>query len=127
MFYPPERRISVAFPSWGQFDWLSYIILGSHSWVRRLFWCWCGCGCGCGWGTFFVFKSLDNNMIYSSCIDIYLCKRNLCRTKVLWVLKFGEVGGWGTLISNSPYVGRFLFFRPKLYFLRGWVLFLVHF
>ena len=23
------------------------------------------CGCGCGWRTFFVFKSLDNNMVYS--------------------------------------------------------------
>ena len=34
--FPPERRISVAFPSWGPFDWVSYIILGSHSWVQRL-------------------------------------------------------------------------------------------
>ena len=35
-FYPPEKRTSVVFPSWGPFDWLSYIILASHSWVRRL-------------------------------------------------------------------------------------------
>ena len=53
----------------------------------------CGCGCGCGWWTFFVFKSLDNNMVYSLGIDVYVRKRNPCRTKVLWVLKFGEVGG----------------------------------
>ena len=46
-----------------------------------------------GWGpTFWFFKSLDNNMVYSLGIDIYMCKRNPCRTKVLWVLKFGEVG-----------------------------------
>ena len=77
--------------------------------------------------TFLFFKSLDNNMNNSQDLDIYLCKRNLCRKKVLWVLKFGEVGGWGTLISNSQDVGRFLFFRPKLHFLEGWVLFLVHF
>ena len=92
--------------------------------------CWCGCGCGCGWWTFFVFKSLDNNMyslcidvftsegllkvgrqksrkegggwyptfllfksldnnmVYSLGIDVYVCNRNSCTTKVLWVLKF---------------------------------------
>ena len=47
---------------------------------------------GGGWLTFFVFKSLDNNTIYSLGVDVYIHKRNLCRTKVLWVLKFGEVG-----------------------------------
>ena len=83
---------------------------------------------GGGWGpSFWLFKSLGNNMVYSSSIDVYVHTRNHCRTKVLWVLKFGEVGGWGTLIPNSPYVGRFLFIRAKLYFLRGWVLFLVNF
>ena len=48
----------------------------------------------CGWRTFFVFKSLDNNMVYSLGIGIYAFeyKMNLCITKVLWVLKFGEVG-----------------------------------
>ena len=45
---------------------------------------------------------------------------------VLWVLKFGVVWGWVTLIPNSPYVRRFLIFRPK-HFLRGWILFLVRF
>ena len=49
------------------------------------------CGCGCGWRTFFVFKSLYNNMIYTSYIDVYVCKRNRCTPKVLWVLKFWEV------------------------------------
>ena len=34
---------------------------------------------------FFVFKSLENNMVYSLAIGIYICKRNLCRTKFLWV------------------------------------------
>ena len=45
-----------------------------------------------GWcPTFCVFKSLENNMAYTLGIYIYRGKRNLCRTKVLWVLKFGEV------------------------------------
>ena len=43
------------------------------------------CGCGCGWRTFFVFKSLDNNMIYSLDIDVYVNKINPCKAKVLWV------------------------------------------
>ena len=30
-------------------------------------------------------------MVYSLGIYIYIGKRYLCRTKVLWVLKFGEV------------------------------------
>ena len=46
---------------------------------------WCGCGCGCWWRTFFVFKSLNKNMVYTSGLDVYVCKRNRCTTKVLWV------------------------------------------
>ena len=42
--------------------------------------------------TFCFFKSLDNNMVYSLGLDVYVHKRNRCTTKVLWVLKFGEVG-----------------------------------
>ena len=45
-----------------------------------------------GWRTFLFFKSLDNNMVYSLGIDVYVYKRNRCTTKDLWVLKFGEVG-----------------------------------
>ena len=37
---------------------------------------------------FFVFKSLDNNMVYSLGIDVYLYERNRSTTKVLWVLQF---------------------------------------
>ena len=62
--------------------------------------CGCGCGCGCGWRTFFVFKSLDNNMVYTFDIDVYVCKRNRCTTKVLWVLKFWEVGGQEIFFQN---------------------------
>ena len=47
-----------------------------------------GVGVGLGGGTFFVFKSLDNYMVYILCIDVYVCKRKRCTTKVLWVLKF---------------------------------------
>ena len=47
---------------------------------------------GGGWGpTFWFFNSLENNMEYSLGIYKYISKRNSCRTKVLWVLKFGEV------------------------------------
>ena len=47
-----------------------------------------------GWcPTFWFFKSLENIMVYSLGIYIFLHKRNRCRTKVLWVLKCGEVGG----------------------------------
>ena len=53
---------------------------------------WCGVGFWFGWRTFFVFKSFDNNMVYTFDIDVYVCKRNRCTTKVLWVLKFLEVG-----------------------------------
>ena len=60
----------------------------------------CGCWCWCGWSTFFVFKSLDNNMVYSLCIDVYLYERNRCTTKVLWVLKFWEVGGRDFFFQN---------------------------
>ena len=64
-----------------------------------LFWWW---RVGGGrWATFWFFKSLDNNMIYSSGIYIFVYKRNPCRTKVLWVLKFGEVGTCVTKNQNT--------------------------
>ena len=44
-----------------------------------------------GWWLTFVFKSLDNNMICSSDIDVYVHKINLCTTKVLWVKKFHKL------------------------------------
>ena len=31
------------------------------------------------------------------------------QTKVIWLLKFSEVGGWDTLIPNSPKKGVFVF------------------
>merc|ERR1711955_65188 len=65
---------------------------------------------------FFVFKSLDHNMVYSSDIDIYLCKRNLCRTKVLGVLKFGEVGDRTNKNQNPPMYETFLFFVQNFIF-----------
>ena len=49
---------------------------------------------GGGWAmpTFWFFKSLNNNKEYNLGVDVYLYKKNRCTTKVLWVLKFGEVG-----------------------------------
>ena len=39
-----------------------------------------------GWGpTFWFFKSLDINIIYSLDSDVDEHKRNRCTTKVLWV------------------------------------------
>ena len=50
-------------------------------------------------GLFFVFKSLDNNMISSLCVNVYVYKRNRCTTKVLWVLNF-LVGGRDFFFQN---------------------------
>ena len=61
--------------------------------IPKIFVLFCGCRCWCCWRTFFVFKSHNNNIVYTSGIDVYVCKRNRCTTKVLWVLKFWEVGG----------------------------------
>ena len=52
-----------------------------------------GVGVGVGVGVdvddggrlFLSFKSLDNNMVHSSSVNVYLYGRNRCRTKVLWV------------------------------------------
>ena len=43
-----------------------------------------GGGIGGGWGkaNFFVFKS-HNNIVYSLVIEVYTCKRNLCRTSLM--------------------------------------------
>ena len=62
-------------------------------------------------------------MIYISNIDVYLCKRNRCTTKVLWVLKFWEVRG-RDFFSKSQQVGRFLIFQSKLHVLSWFLLFL---
>jgi len=67
-------------------------------------------------GLFFFFKSFDNNMVYSLDIDIYLCKRYLCRTKVLWVLKFGEVGDRINKNQNPPRYENLLFFVQNFIF-----------
>ena len=85
-------------------------------------WCGCGCGCGCGWRTFFVFKSLNNNMVYTSDIDVCVYKRNRCTTKVLWVLKFWEVGGQEFFFKMQ--VGWFLIFYAKLHVWCWFLLFL---
>ena len=49
-----------------------------------------------GWcPTFWFFKSIDNYMVYSLGIGIYIHVNNeSMQNKVLWDLKFGEVGGW---------------------------------
>ena len=55
-------------------------------------------------------------MVYSSDIDIYLYKRNLCRTKVLWVLKFGEVGDRTNKNQNHTRYEAFWFFVQNFIF-----------
>ena len=42
---------------------LLYFIRISPLYPKTFFLFWCGCGCGYGWSTFFVLKSLDNNII----------------------------------------------------------------
>ena len=53
-------------------------------------------------------------MVYTSSIDVYVCKRNRCTTKILWVLNFLEVGGQDFFFSKSQQVRRFLIFHVKL-------------
>ena len=43
--------------------------------------------------------------------------------KFLWVLKFGQVGVWGTKIPNSPYLRRFQFIVQNFIFCRAGCLF----
>merc|ERR1712035_98987 len=96
-------RIRVSFPPGSKSEALRlgahlilFYFIGSHSPPRRFFFYLVGGGRwevdGGWWATFWFFKSLDNIMVNSLGIDIYVCKRNPCKTKVLWVLKFGEVG-----------------------------------
>ena len=72
---------------------------------------------GGGWGaTFWFFKSLENNMVYSLGMSIYIGKRNRCKTKVLWVLKYGEVGGRTNENQNPPMYDSFWFFVQNFIF-----------
>ena len=67
-------------------------------------------------------------MGYGLCIDVYLYERNRCTTKVLWVLKFWEVGGRDFFFFKIT-AGRAVFnFSCKMSgFLSSWVVFLVNF
>ena len=68
------------------------------------------------WRTFLFFKFLNNNMVYSSDICAIVYKRNPCRTKVLWVLKFGEVGDRTNKNQNPPRYEAFWFFVQNFIF-----------
>merc|ERR1712243_500595 len=72
-----------------------------------------------GWAVsnFFFFKSLDNNMVYSLGIYVFVYKRNPCRSKVLWVLKFGEAGDRTNENQNLPMYDGFWFFVQNFIFL----------
>ena len=65
-----------------------------------------------GWWmeSFFFFFFLDTYIRYSTCIGIYIYLYNFVWKKVLWVLKFGQVGEWVTSFSKLPYSGQFLYF-----------------
>merc|ERR1711973_1024690 len=55
-------------------------------------------------------------MGYSSGIGIKIGQRKLCRTKVLWVLNFGEVGDRTNKNQNPPMYEDFLFFIQNFIF-----------
>ena len=108
----------------GSYDFLFFLI-GSHCWLRRLLFYFCGAGWVVdgrwdivGGVELFCHFFYTTNIIYSSCIRISGYKRNLCRTKVLWVLKFVEVGGWGTPVPQTHYIGWFLYFVKNRTFWR---------
>ena len=89
---------------------LLYFIRISLSTPKTFFYLVVGLGWAVGGGgcpTFLFFKSLDNNMVYSLGIYVFVYERNPCRTKVLWVLKFAEVGDLTPRKPKSAYVGRF--------------------
>ena len=52
-------------------------------------------------------------MVYSLGLDVYVHKRNLWTTKVLWVLKFGEVGDRTNENQNPHRKDGFLKFEYK--------------
>ena len=74
---------------------------------------------GGGCPTFLFFKSLKKNTVYTLGIDVYALKRNRCTTKVLWVLKFLEVGDQNFFYKITA--GRTLFFSCKTSFFLGQV------
>ena len=51
---------------------------------------------------FFVFESLENNMVYSLNIYIHKHMYKVVRTNFLWVLNFGQVGGPNKKIQKHP-------------------------
>ena len=51
---------------------------------------------------FFVFKFLHTHTVNTSYITIYVCEGKLCRTKILWVLKFEQVGEFHKKFQNPP-------------------------
>ena len=59
--------------------------------VRRLFFYFVDVGVDVGDGGLFLSLNLNKNMVYSLCLDVYVCKRNRCTTKFLWVLKFAKL------------------------------------
>ena len=74
------------------------------------------------WVRFFVFKFLHTHTVYSSYIIVYASEGKLCRTKVLWVLKFLEV--WDPTSKKSKYQqvrGFSIFYFSKCFFVwRRW-------
>ena len=77
----------------------------------------CRCGCRCGWRTFLSFKSLDNNMIYSSgiYIYIYICiQKESLQNKSLMGFKIWRSWRPDQLKLKSQYSGEFLFLVYKL-------------
>ena len=62
------------------------------------------------------FSPMVLNGWYSLGIYIFLHKRNRCRTKVLWVLKCGEVGGRTNENQNPPMYDSFWFFVQNFIF-----------
>ena len=49
---------------------------------------------------FFVFKSLDRNIVYSLCIDLYLYEGIIAQQKYYGFLKYLEVGDQDFFFQN---------------------------
>ena len=77
------------------------------------------------WPIFLSSKFVHTNYIYNSCQrqcvnKVHVYKRNPSWTKVLWVLIFSEVGGWGTNSKITMCITISGFF-PVLLFSQCWV------
>ena len=71
-----------------------------------------GCGCGCWWRTFFVYNFLENNMVYTLDIRVYI--NIYINTHNIFLVGFIFSTSWGSGHKNSKTPSRLDFFKIVL-------------